>query len=304
MLSGTTRNPYHLDALSPHFITAAAYQTPILYTTDMSFCIAIGMISRKNGSVQRMGIYHSYSEHGPCSDEFIRHALESSPEQRMLLWDGSNFIRAIRDFLQCCESGSAVRMIIHVNENYAEFSVDEHQPEKSYNYQMVKNLVNQVSAIIEKSQISDFQYSKGGSFFCLMNDGNSYADFSRKEIMARQIAIFIHDHIAARVGKSRYFFAWNIAFMDGTTKKGTWLDRTIIAHIHQSHEGKSTWMEACLHIFNELQKLPPQEKPDIFSKENNNREEPAGSYQRYKNMLEFICIHHYKERYNKKRTSQ
>jgi len=247
MLAGNAnkRNPYHLDALSPHYLAVSANQTPLIFTTQISFCVGIGFVYKQAGKVKNMAIYHSYSEHGgDASIEFIKKILVEQQEQAKILYSSNNLIRALRDFLTNVDDVRHVSVIVHVNERYNDCEIDNDDPEKSQNFQLVRHMANQVCQVLGKEKITDFKYSKGGSFFCLMNDGTYYSHHTQWEHIAMRIALFMDDQCSR--------------------KKHTWMDRYIVKAVKQAHAGALTWIGACQLIYQELQIFQAANKPINF----------------------------------------
>ncbi len=271
MLAGNAnkRNPYHLDVLSPHYLAAGANQTPLIFTTQISFCVGIGLLYKKDGKVKTMAIYHSYSEHGgDASVEFIKKALVEHPEQVKILYHSNNLIRALSNFLADVDDVSNVTVIVHVNDRYNDCEVDSESPEKSENYQLVRYMTNQVCQVLGKEKITDFRYNKGGSFFCLMNDGTYYSHHSQMEHIARRVALFMHDQ--------------------SSRKNDTWMDRYIVKAVKQAHAGTLTWMGACQLIYQELQIFQAANKPISFFGAKRTDSVPLTAYDNFSYILAFL----------------
>lgn len=290
---GKPQNPYYIDTQTPHYLVVPADKTPLIFTTDMSFCVGIGLFEKHNGVVRRMAIYHSYSEHMDCDEETVRKTLDQPSGFRIMLGQNTNFIHAIRDFLLAAEKADDVTVIIHVNQYYGDYFVDQNVPERSYNYKSIKHLVNVVSAILGKGEVRNFIYAKGGSFLCLMNDGTYYYDRSNSETIARKIAMFMHDHIARRVSNEGFLYRPGIWMLDGSIKRGTMPDKLIINEIRKAHKGEVSWMDACRHVHDELEKLcANRDAWYLFGRSRGGRKDtPMESYEKFLFALDFLFRH-------------
>lgn len=192
------KNPYYVDVHS-RFIIATPEETPVLYTTAMTFCVVIGFIYKEEDKVKKFALYHSYSEHIDCEDDYVKKAL-SQPEtklfQQLLHGKPDNLILAIKHFLSYVKNIAGVKIVVGVNSEYSEITTDTTDPENAISYHFVKRLINRVCRNLNLPNIEQFEYYKGNADFFLLNDGSYlsssiYRNTPENQRLAKYIANFV-----------------------------------------------------------------------------------------------------------------
>ncbi len=286
-LNSIDPNPFYLNTYGPlgaHYLVGDAITTPFLYTTGITECVGIGFYYWLNGKVQKLGIFHSYSEHGNCNEELIAKALVTAFENNPKPYQ-NNLIRAIHHFLYDIVNLDNVIIVIHANN--ADKAIV--QPEDSLTYNAVVGFVNKVCRVIGKGDIkkNNFLYSQNSTNFCLMNNGVylvASADGRQDETIAKNVVNYIFEDILASHRKLGLFHGKKV-HVDGHQKRVSTLEYRLLKCFKAANSGKMSWVEACFHINEELVILE--------NKDNKTQK----SFDKIKFMLQYVRDAHILERY-------
>ncbi|KTD25403.1 Uncharacterised protein [Legionella lansingensis] len=260
-LASPESNPFYLNInylLGTHYLEGKG-DTPFIYTTEITSCVGIGFFHWEQGKVKKLGLYHSSSEHIPCSDEFIIEAIKT-PFERNMGMNQKNLIRAIYRFFFDIFDLNNVIVVIHSNNG----PKGNNDPDNDSSYQDVVNFINHVINVMGRGDIKreNFLYSHHCPNFCVMNNGAYFAahvDGSQDETIARNVINYIYEDILAASRKPRFLHGKN-TFLEGQTKKVAPLDRKILNQIGQAKSGVIDWVEACYHINQNIAEINENDK--------------------------------------------
>lgn len=76
------KNPFYINEKAPRYIVTTPNITPLIYTRALSYCVAIGFVYKEKASVKKFALYHSYSEHTNCSNDYVKDIL-AQPAQEL-----------------------------------------------------------------------------------------------------------------------------------------------------------------------------------------------------------------------------
>lgn len=221
----TRKNPFYIDTKS-RYASSTPAETPVIFTTSMSFCVVIAFVYKEDAAVKRFALYHSYSEHIDCDDDYIKKALAqpiSCLYNQLLHGKPDNLILAIKEFLSHVVNMSDVRITVAVNKEYSELMTNTDNPENAISYSYTKRLVNHVCKILGREPVTHFDYFRGGYDFFLFNDGGYvstqlHTTGSDNLKMADRIADFIQENMRAMGSNADKTILANIEKMPSENK--------------------------------------------------------------------------------------
>ncbi|VVC75358.1 hypothetical protein AQUSIP_06480 [Aquicella siphonis] len=215
-------NPYYVDVThfmrDPHYITFPIYNVPpLLYTCNLAGCVGIGFVYSENNTVVKLGLYHSFGEHGNA---------EYGPFQMMVndfMRDVKNIrnLRVIISFSQGIRNDELVTLKMKIDKAGQAFNL----PPIS-----LKNLV----AV------------DGGPTFCLLANGSYSSDRASvkdNDKIAQYIAGTILSRVFAKISSdhslSEFYKPVIENIFDAANEKTTWQQACQVIY---------TWMEQKLKL--------------------------------------------------------